>query len=366
MKYSDRPQILTLNRVERLYLGGSGLDKWQKLENHGDGHNSEEFLVSTVPYIGPGTPENHGISRAECEGGWLSLDEMIRAEEEAFLGAGYFHKTNGNLGVLARAGDSARRLIIQSHPTDDFARACLAGIFGKTEAWYILDTREDTGYCYAGIKEGVTKADFVQAYQDGNSEAMLEMMHKVEFQKGDMIRIPSGMLHAMGAGATFLEFHQPCDYTLRYEKNYFGKQISEEELHCGLGSEKLMDSISFTEYSYENLIEIIKPVFSQISEKQGGQVQKLLSHEVNRWFRVDRVNIHSCMRFVQNAASHCIMIAAKENVTLYNEKGRWQLLQGRGAVIPAGAGTLNIAGSGAELLIAYPFAEEGVDYGLFI
>lgn len=364
--YSDRPQILALNRVERLYPGGSGLDKWQKLDNRGDGHNSEEFLVSTVSYIGPGTPENRGISRAEWEGRLVSLDEMIRKEEKEFLGEGYFQRTNRNLGVLARAGDSAERLIIQSHPTGEFARTCLGGRFGKTEAWYILDTRKDTGYCYAGFREGVTKAGFRQAFEDGDSQAMLEMMHKVEFKKGDMILIPSGMPHAMGAGATFLEFHEPCDYTLRYEKNYMGRQISEEELHCGLGVDKLMTSLDFTGYSYKNLLETVKPASRKACKKQGGQVQTLLSHEQNRCFRVDCVTVDSPMKFVQNPASHCIMTAAEGKVTFYGEKGKWQLLQGRGAVIPAGVGSLTITGANAKLLVAYPFAREGVEHGIFI
>ena len=121
MKYSDSPQILALNRVERLYLGGAGLDKWQKLEKPRDGHNSEEFLISTVPYIGPGKPVNRGISRSKVDGRYISLNDMIHAEEKTFLGEGYLHKTCGNLGVLVRAGDSAERLIIQSHPTDLFA-----------------------------------------------------------------------------------------------------------------------------------------------------------------------------------------------------------------------------------------------------
>ncbi len=365
MKYSDSPQILALNRVERLYLGGAGLDKWQKLEKPRDGHNSEEFLISTVPYIGPGKPVNRGISRSKVDGRYISLNDMIHAEEKTFLGEGYLHKTCGNLGVLVRAGDSAERLIIQSHPTDLFARTYLNCPFGKTEAWYILDTRKDTGYCYVGIKQGVEKNDLIQAFKKGDSQAMLNMMHKVEFQKGEMILIPSGMLHAMGAGTTFLEFHQPCDYTFRYEKKYFERQISESELHCGLGIETVMESLRFSGCSYEELLRIVKPAFGEIQKKQGGQVETILSHDDNLCFCVERARVDRTMRFIQNRSSHCVMIAARGDVTIKNHSGTWKLLQGRGAVIPANVGDVFITGINAELLIAYPFKERGVDYGIF-
>lgn len=367
MSFADIPQVLALNRVERLYLGGSGLDRWQNLEVREDGHNSEEFIVSTVPYIGPGVPINHGISRAKYNGKMVSLDEMICYNEKEFLGTGYVGKTGGHLGVLARVGDSAERLIIQCHPTDMFARVNLHVLFGKTEAWYILSTRTESGYCYAGLKKGVTKAAFEQAFRNADSDAMLDMMHKVDFKKGDMVLIPSGMLHGMGPNVTFLEFHQPCDYTLRFEKNYSGRQISEEELHCGLGVEKLMESVDFTTYSREELLSIVKPENPGTVVKQGGQVETLLSHEVNHSFRVDRAVIFSTMRFRQNTDSHCIMIAAGGNIRIHNDKGSWELLQGRGAVIPSCAGDMELSGNGAELLVAYPFiVEKEVSYGLFV
>ena len=59
------------------------------------------------------------------------------------------------------------------------------------------------------------------------------------------------------------------------------------------------------------------------------------------------------------------MIAARGDVTIKNHSGTWKLLQGRGAVIPANVGDVFITGINAELLIAYPFKERGVDYGIF-
>lgn len=366
MNYSEQPQVLKRNRVKRLYLGGRNLDRWQMLGEGIDGYDSEEFLISTVSYIGPGRPKNRGISMADWEGREVSLDQMIREDEKGFLGTAYAGKTGGHLGILTRVGDSAHRLIIQCHPDTRFARTRLGVSFGKTESWYIADTREKEGECYAGFKEWVKPEAFKRAFLSGDSEAMLNMMHRIPFCKGDLLLIPSGVIHAMGGGATFIEFHEPCDYTLRFETDYMGQVISQKELHSGLGAEQLMEAVDFTACSYKEMEQLVKQRPGPRHSFPGGTVEELLSYDRNPYFKVDRAVIRSSMKFKQSRDSHSIMITAKGMVTMKNRLGEKKVKQGRGIVIPASAGEITVMGEMAELLIGYPFRMKGeVSYGLF-
>ena len=73
---------------------------------------------------------------------------------------------------------------------------------GKSEAWYIVDTRTIKGehpFLYAGFKKDVTKKLWQDAFYSQDTKVMLGCMHRIEVNKGDVILIDSGMPHAMGA-----------------------------------------------------------------------------------------------------------------------------------------------------------------------
>lgn len=353
--FACRPHVLELNRVKRLYRGGAGLDRWQNVGDGKDEYRSEEFLVSTIHYIGAGIARNEGISLTCSHGREISLADMIQSGAADFLGKQYAGNTGGHLGVLARVGDSVERLIIQAHPSEAFARNYFLAPFGKTEAWYIVDTREEYGCCYAGMKKGTARADFEAAFHAGDSEAMLEMMHKIIFQKGDLILIPSGMLHAMGAGATFLEFHEPCDYTMRYEKDYSGKTISEEELHYGLGVERLLECVDDTAYSEAEIKKLVKKQPVLLSREPGGTVEELLSYDDNPCFAIRKMVVNGVLAVPLIPDSHCILATVAGEICLMWENQEVRVKQGRGVVVPAGVKRLQAAGNGAEVLAGYPF-----------
>ena len=160
----------------------------------------------------------------------------------------------GECPVLCKAGDSTGRLILQYHPTAAFARRHLGCAFGKTEAWYFLQTRDpQVRYCYAGFKPGVTRGCFEELVARDDVPAMLDCIHKVPFELGDVILVPAGIIHAMGPGVTFLEVHEPCDYTMRFERDNYGRPMADEDMHYGLGFEALFDGLDFTTYTLEEI-----------------------------------------------------------------------------------------------------------------
>lgn len=119
--------------------------------------------------------------------------------------------------LLVKVIKSTDTLSVQVHPDDDAAKSLEdASSIGKTECWYILDAAPQSKLIY-GLKSGVTKDFLASAIQTGAIESCL---NSVPIHKGDFIFIPSGSVHAIGAGITLLEVQQSCDITYRlYDYN---------------------------------------------------------------------------------------------------------------------------------------------------
>lgn len=117
--------------------------------------------------------------------------------------------------LLIKFIDACDRLSIQVHPDDDYAQAH-EGELGKTEMWYIIEAKPGAQLVY-GLKSGVTAEDFADAVQNGNIE---DTLHFVDVHPGETYFIPSGQLHAIGAGILLAEIQQNSNITYRvYDYN---------------------------------------------------------------------------------------------------------------------------------------------------
>jgi mannose-6-phosphate isomerase len=101
-------------------------------------------------------------------------------------------------------------LSIQVHPDDAFAHS-IGLPNGKTEAWYILSAT--TGAQVAvGLKRCLTPQELRASIRDGSIVGLTQWRPAV---KGDIIFIPAGTIHAIGAGIVLAEIQQDCDTTFR-------------------------------------------------------------------------------------------------------------------------------------------------------
>lgn len=351
-----RPLILEPNRVERFYIGGKGIDGWQGTDLYGDSRMSEELLVNTNEYIGPGNPPDHGFSRIVNGEQRVSLRDLIDSDPEAALGREYAKTAHGQSAVLCKAGDSTGRLILQYHPTADFARRYLGCPYGKTEAWYILGTRDEKGsHCYAGFKKGVTRESFYKLFKSEDVDGMLGCIHKVSVKKGDLVLIRAGMIHAMGPGVTFLEFHEPCDYTMRFERDNYGRRMEDDDLHYGLGEEKLFDGLNFNTYTAGEIETKVKFTGRTVTTACEYKFCELLGNLDNPEFSIYELSVNGSYR-QPRCDGHYIIIAIQGDASLEGDGFCVKLNQGRAAFIPAIAGGFTIKGMDANLLISYPFA----------
>jgi mannose-6-phosphate isomerase len=141
--------------------------------------------------------------------GRTELPPMFGAPEGKRIGEVWF--TGGDdLPLLAKYIFTSERLSIQVHPNDQQARA--RGLNeGKSECWTILGA-EPGAALGLGLKREVAKDELRAAALDGSIEELMEWR---PVSAGDFIFVPSGTIHAIGAGISLLEFQQNSDVTYR-------------------------------------------------------------------------------------------------------------------------------------------------------
>jgi len=166
-----------------------------------------------------------------------TLHELWTQRREEIFGAGY--DGHPRFPILIKVLDARDDLSIQVHPPVDLA----AGLGGepKTEMWFIADC-DPGAKLYVGLKNGVTRADFEKAISDGT---VADCVHAIHPQPGDSIFIPSGRLHAIGAGFLIHEIQQNSDTTYRvFDWNRMGLDGKPRELHVA----QSLASIDFDDF----------------------------------------------------------------------------------------------------------------------
>lgn len=101
-------------------------------------------------------------------------------------------------------------LSIQVHPDDAFARS-RGQDHGKTEAWYVLSAMPGAKIAL-GLKWDLSSAQLRAAIADGSISELVQWRPVV---KDEVIFVPAGTIHAIGAGLVVAEIQQRSDTTFR-------------------------------------------------------------------------------------------------------------------------------------------------------
>lgn len=145
-----------------------------------------------------------------------------------FLVAESWELSKDGIPLLIKLIDAASDLSVQVHPNDEFARLYEGVPFGKTEAWHVLDA-EKGSVIYLGLRNSVTREQLQRAIADGT---VLNLLNKIEVQRGQTYLVPSGQLHAIGKGVTVYEIQQNCNITYRaYDYGRVGLDGRPRQLH---------------------------------------------------------------------------------------------------------------------------------------
>lgn len=141
--------------------------------------------------------------------------------------------------LLIKLLDAQQKLSLQVHPPGDVATE-LDGE-SKTEFWYIAQADSDAELC-VGLKRGSSKAEFAAALENGS---VAEIIYRVAVKSGDAMFVPSGRMHAIGAGNLIVEIQENSDTTYRvFDWNRTDAEGEPRALHI----EQSLRSIDFDDY----------------------------------------------------------------------------------------------------------------------
>ena len=141
------------------------------------------------------------------------LYRLAATHGDEIFGGPLVEECRRDFPLLVKFIDAHQDLSIQVHPDDAYAHRVEAesGFHGKNEAWYILDAKPGAEL-FDHLARPVTRAKFKTAVQ---TNKLLPFLNRRPVKTGDVIFVPAGTLHTIGAGVMLFEIQQKSDLTYR-------------------------------------------------------------------------------------------------------------------------------------------------------
>jgi mannose-6-phosphate isomerase len=198
-------------------LGGRELERLYKKNLPPGGPVGESWEISDRP----------GDASVIANGPLAGKDLRWLMENHAAEILGGAKPATGNrFPLLCKILDARDKLSLQVHPPAN--KAAELGGEPKTEMWFVADAAPGAEL-FVGLKRGVTRAEFERKISDGS---VAECFHRVPVRTGDAMFLPSGRVHAIGAGLVIFEIQQNSDTTYRvFDWNRVGLDGKPRELH---------------------------------------------------------------------------------------------------------------------------------------
>ena len=154
-----------------------------------------------------------------------SLRWLMESHGPELLGAASPAR-DGRFPILCKILDAREMLSLQVHPPAHKARELRGD--PKTEMWHIVDAAPGAEL-FVGLKRGVTREMFEARIASGE---VAGCFHRIPVSRGDTMFLPSGRVHAIGAGLVIFEIQQNSDTTYRvFDWNRKGLDGKPRELH---------------------------------------------------------------------------------------------------------------------------------------
>jgi mannose-6-phosphate isomerase len=165
------------------------------------------------------------------------LNWIVRNHQSELLGG--VQPLKGRFPLLVKILDAQEKLSLQVHPPRQVA-AELGGE-PKTELWYMAGAAPGAEL-YVGLARGITRELFERKLSDGT---VADCFHRVPVRAGEAMFVPSGRVHAIGAGCVIFEIQQNSDTTYRvFDWNRVGLDGKPRELHI----EESLASVDFNDF----------------------------------------------------------------------------------------------------------------------
>ena len=233
--------------------------------------------------------------------------------------------------LLIKFIDAEDNLSIQVHPDDEYAME-KANSLGKTEMWYVIDAKPGAKLVY-GLKPGCDVKSLGEAIANGTVE---DQLNYVNVKKGDVFFIPSGLVHAIGAGILLAEIQQNSNITYRvYDYNRLGKDGKPRELH-------VTDALNV-------IVNRSEEEINKIRYSKGERTTHCLAS--CEYFTVNKYDLRGKIDLEANIGSFNSILCLDGNASITFNGESFKVTKGDSYYIPAGMGKYTIDGS-AEIIVS--------------
>lgn len=209
----------------------------------------------------------------------------------------------------------------------------------KTEAWVILEAEPGAGI-YLGLKVNVTRAQFEDMLRNGKN--VTSLLNFVEVKAGDVFFIPSGTIHAIGAGVLLFEPQETSETTYRvYDFGRVDAQGKPRELHV----ERALAVTQWDGPRGEELIQTLRRYPKILKCSGAARVETLLDEEV---FRLHRITLRRGEDYIVTSNRSVICgTVLQGNVTVQpHDQISQRLVQGQSFIIPQPIQAYTLRGDG--------------------
>jgi len=197
------PRLLQFERMclEKIW-GGRTLVKWLGIAADSETRVGETWEVYDR--------ESSSVVRGGRLAG-ATLRDLMTDHGTALLGSAAPDRF-GRFPLLLKLLDAEDQLSLQVHPCAELAESLGLADGEKNEAWVVL-TREPGARLVRGLRAGAAVDDLMAALRAGTDPR--PFLHEFTVEPGDVIAIPAGTLHCIGAGIQLYEIQQNSDVTFR-------------------------------------------------------------------------------------------------------------------------------------------------------
>lgn len=296
------------------------------------GKNYSENLIGESWEISDVNNDETLVTEGPLKG--LTLKQLTERFKGDFLGETVYTAFGNNFPLLIKFIDAKTPLSIQVHPSNEIAKS-RHNSFGKNEMWYVMQA-EKKAELIIGFKEDLSPKQYEQYLKDGK---ILDVMNHEVVSKGDTFYIPTGRVHAIGAGVLLAEIQQTSDITYRiYDYDRVDNTTGEKrELHNDLAKDVIDFSVHDTYKTHYN--------------KTVNQSNTLVH---SPYFKTNFLKVEgNITKDYSNLDSFVIYMCVDGNTQIKWKNDIFTLKKGETLLLPASIKNISLSSTSCELLEVY-------------
>jgi mannose-6-phosphate isomerase len=237
--------------------------------------------------------------------------------------------------LLTKILDANADLSVQVHPNDEYAGKYENGELGKTECWYIIDCAPDAELIYGHTAE--SREQLETMIQAGQWD---QLLRRVKIKPGDFFFVPSGTIHALGAGTLVLETQQSSDTTYRvYDYDRKDDKGNTRELH--IDKALAVTQIPHVDPSFE---------IEGIEQANGLKISNFIE---SPFFSVQKWELHGQSTAISQDADFLLFSVIEGSGEMVAGEQAYAFCKGDHFILPHGFGKYVVRGD-AVLIVAHP------------